>query len=210
VFSLCKIYKFRLQGWSNPHQDSHSRIIHLFRHRHHNSSRCIVDAENSHLSDRRSLDSPLAKRSQRVCHPLGCLPQGWLGHQRRRRPNPLLRSQTDDIQAPSRSQVSTLPKVHDEGERSPFNPARRTPAKATPALKRLTIGFMRILLPGDWQSEQSRHLERPCIAPFVAYRYDFPGSSITTIVRRFRDRIPPHLAPPPSAGYGWSPAGAIE
>lgn len=134
-----------------------------------------------------------------------------LGYQHRKRPNPLSRSQTADIHAPSRHQISTLPKVQDEGEGQSHSIPREGHPQATPALKRLTIGFIRILLPGNWiQSEQSRHLEGPSIPPFIAHRYDFFGGSITTIVRRFRDRIPPHLAPPPSAGYGWSPARAIE
>src|SRR6266566_10055406 len=45
---------------------------------------------------------------------------------------------------------------------------------------------------------------------FIAYRHDFLRCSESTVMRRFRNRVPSHLAPLPSAGNGWSPTGAIQ
>ena len=44
----------------------------------------------------------------------------------------------------------------------------------------------------------------------IACRYDFLRCPESTVMSRFRNRVPPHLAPLPSAGNGWSPAGAIQ
>src|SRR5438093_4831439 len=45
---------------------------------------------------------------------------------------------------------------------------------------------------------------------FITYRHDFLRRSESTAMRCFRNRVPPNLAPLPSAGNGWSPAGAIQ
>jgi len=45
---------------------------------------------------------------------------------------------------------------------------------------------------------------------FIAYRHDFLRCSKPTTMGGFRNRVPPHLAPLPSAGNRWSPAGAIQ
>src|SRR5207245_6367057 len=49
------------------------------------------------------------------------------------------------------------------------------------------------------------------LAPwFITHRHAFLRRSESTAMRCFRNRVPPNLAPLPSAGNGWSPAGAIQ
>src|SRR5690242_17535232 len=45
---------------------------------------------------------------------------------------------------------------------------------------------------------------------FITYRHDFLRCSESPAMRYFRNRVPPNLAPLPSAGNGWSAAGAIQ